>query len=175
MADPVLSQGTTVATRYAVAADVVRLEVRRANAQHVPHPDGGGEAAPTVGRIRWRMRSSVEVDRALRVVKIDASVDRRHPLGQRIVISRHPHVGQPAVSVVGRVLPALVFTDGRYAVGVVAVGAQARRVVDGEPEVVGQLGSGQPLGSVFVIDGHPGSGEIDLLSHCRGRGRDEQN
>ena len=81
----------------------------------------------------------------------------------RIDVGRDPHVGETAHAVVGGVLTALVLADRGDAIGVVAVGPQPRRVVDRQAQVVGQLGTGQPLGTILVIDGHPLAGEIDFL------------
>ena len=42
------------------------------------------------------------------------------------------------------------------------IGAQTRGIVDGQPEVVADLGAGAALGQVFVKSLAPRAGEIDL-------------
>ena len=77
-------------------------------------------------------------------------------------------LARPRIAVVGGVLAALILADRGDAIGVVAVRAQARRVVDRQPEVVAQLRTGKPLGTILVIDRRPLAGEIDFL--CEGGG-----
>ena len=101
------------------------------------------------------MRAAVEIDRALRIVKADARVERKDTLLQRIDVGGDPHVGETAHAIVGGMLAALILADSGDAIGVVAVGAQPRRVVDRQPQVVAELGAGQPLGTILVIDGRP--------------------
>ena len=100
-------------------------------------------------------------------------VDRDDALRHRIDIAPDAEVAQAAHGVIGAVRPALVLLDHGDAVGVPTIGARARGVVDGKLGVIGQLGAGQALGPVFVIERSPFAGKI-LLREGWGGGHGQQ-
>ena len=62
-----------------------------------------------------------------------------------IDFSPDPDVAEAAHRVVRSVRPALIFLHHRDAIGILAVGAQARRVVDRKFEVIAQFGTRKAL------------------------------
>ena len=119
------------------------------------------------------MRTAVEINRPLHLLKVHAQVDRRHALRQRIENGIDAHVRQAAHHVVAGVRPALVLLDDRQAIGVVAVGAQPPRLVQRDAEIIAKLRTGDPLRMIFVIERRPVADEV-RLREGGWRARDQQ-
>src|SRR5581483_2220346 len=65
VASPMLGEDGLVATRHAVAADVILLEMRGGDGEHVALPHSGGEPLPRVRRVVAGMGAAVEIDGSL--------------------------------------------------------------------------------------------------------------
>ena len=128
---PVLGQRAARRRRNTVAAQVVGLQMRRGDREHIAVPHARREPLPRMRRFGRRMRAAVEPDRAFHGLKADARVERDQALRGRIDLRIDAQRGEPAHRIVGAVLAALVFGDDGDAVCVVAVGAQPRSVVYG--------------------------------------------
>ena len=155
VAGPMLREDGLIAARDAVAADVVLLQMRGGDGEHVALPHAGGEALPGVGRERAGVRPAVQVDGALTIPGEQVSVKGDDALRDRIDFAPDAEVAQAAHGVIGPVGAALVLLDHGDAIGVPAIGAETRGVVDGKLGVIGELGPGETLRSVFVIERRP--------------------
>ena len=77
----------------------------------------------------------------------------------RVLLFPDAQVGRPAIDV-GRHVHAALLLGQRDAARVPAVGELARRVGDGQSEVVAQLRTGDALRLIFLVAGLPDAGEI---------------
>ena len=101
------------------------------------------------------VRPAVQVDGALTIPGEQVSVKGDDALRDRIDFAPDAQVAQAAHGVIGAVRPALVLLDHGDAIGVPTIGAETRGVVDGKLGVIGELGPGETLRSVFVIERSP--------------------
>ena len=170
MPHPVLGERGLAAPRQPVAPQVIRLQVRGLDVEHVAVPRARRETGERMCGERRRMVAAVEPDGAFLLLEVHAQVNREHSLRQGIEDLLDSHVRETAHRVVAAVRPALVFSDDGDSIAVVGVAAQAPGVVQRNPRVVAELGPRQPLGLVLVEQRHPVAGKIHLRE--RGRARD---
>src|ERR1700733_1548873 len=108
MPDPMLGNDRLVAARQSVAAQVVHLQVRGGNGQHVPVPFGSRETLPGMRRIVGRMGPVIDINSSFVVVGQRVAVEGQRALRARIDVAPNAQVTQAAKSVVGRVWAALI-------------------------------------------------------------------
>ena len=156
----VFGDARTVAAGNAIPANPSHLEMSGRDGQHIAFPPAGREPLPRMRRVLGWMRTAVHPDRALRRLPRNVRVVGNQLLRRRIDLLPDSEVGRAAGRVVRRMRFALVFRqreNGR----VPAVSVQPRRLVDGDSEIVPDLGAGNALRLIFVKTRRPLAGEIE--------------
>ena len=123
------------------------------------------------------MRTAVEVDRSLVLVRADVDMERDDALRGVVVVGPDADRRETSKSVVRRVRTALILLHDRDAIGVPAVGAKPARLGERQARVVAKLRAGNALDRVFLIERRPLSREVHLRLCRRERtcDRDEQD
>src|SRR5437870_8816964 len=122
--------------------------------------------------LRW-MWPYVHPDRARLLVRADVVLDRDERLRFRIPLFPDAQLQRTAIDVRRHVDSALMLFE-RQPRRIPTEGPLPRRVVDGESEIVDELGAGNALGEILVIARRPTAGEIGLRAGGGRREHDHQ-
>ena len=178
MTHPVIGKCGEFATCEPVATQVILLQMRRVDIQHVAIPFAERETRERMRVQRPGSLTSVEPDRAFHLLEIHPEMNPNDLLCNRIANVFDAHVRQSAHHVIAAMWAALILRDDRNPIGDVAVAAQTSSLIDWYSRVIADFRSRNALGIVFVIKRCPVAGEIHLCQcgrtwqacqqrHCR--------
>ena len=136
--EQMFGSGGVLAARDPIAADPAFLEMRGGDGQHVAVPFAGRESLPGVGGVGGRMRTAIHPNGSLRRLPGNVGVIGDQLLGVAVHFLPDAQVGGAAPGVIGRMRAALILGQ-RQQRRVPAIAAQARRVVDRQPEIVADI------------------------------------
>ena len=161
MPDQMFGRGGVFAARDPIAPDPAFLEMCGGDGQHVAVPFAGGKSLPGVRGVGWRMRTAVHPNGSLGRLPGNMGVISDQLLRVAVHFLPDTQVGGSAPGVIGRMRATLILGQ-RQQRRVPAIAAQARRVVDRQPEIVADIRAGNALQKIFVELGRPLAGWIYL-------------
>ena len=158
--DEVLGHGRAIAPGDSVTPRPAFLEMRGSDGENVALPLASGKTHGGVHRVIGRVRTAIHPDGALGGPGEVMDMDGDQVLRVAVAVFPHPDVGETE-GVVGGMHAALVFRQ-RDERRVPTHGAQAVGVVDGQPSVIAQFGTGQPVREILVQSRGPNAREVHL-------------
>ena len=155
-----------VTARNPVAANPSHLQMRGRHRQHIAVPLACRKALPRVRGVLGRVRTAVHPDGALGLLPGNVRVEGDQLLRRSVELAPDAQVRGAAGRVVGRMRLALMLGQ-REDRRVPAVGVQACRLVDRNPQVVADVRTGNALRLILVKPRRPLTREIGADDRAR--------
>src|SRR4029434_2201688 len=96
MTHPVLGKLRFLASWNAIAAKVIRFQVRGCDGEHIAFPHSGRKPLPGMRRVFTRVRTAVHIDAPFAVPGEEVQMESDQPLRRLIDFSPDSDVAEPA-------------------------------------------------------------------------------
>ena len=161
MPEQMFGDGGILTARDSIAPDPAFLQMRGGDGQNVAIPLSGGKSLPGVRGFSRRMRTAIHPDGSLGRLPGNVRVIGDQLLRVAVHFLPDAQVRRTAPGVIGRMRAALILGQ-REQGRIPAIAPQARGVVDGQPEIIADIGPRDALQKIFVKLGRPLARRIHL-------------